>query len=153
MAATTKKPTLKAFPVQVTVEGAVELALDTLRELQEECQEQVDNASGTNFENSPLIEALGTATDTLDSIVSDLESAEFPEVLATVEVSFTENRRKGISRSDRRDNASNALSAAYDALNEWLDDNEDHDDADEIGLLRDTIEAQRDDLDSVEFTA
>jgi len=140
--------------VKATIADAISFAHGELQSLAEEVREVVDNASGTPREHTQRIQ-------TLDETASQLEGIDEPSVgdeLGKLEVEYHEalprSRRKGLSRADRRDNATGALDSVIQLLNEQKDDFEEkHPDADAsyYDSLIDDLERMKDDAEAVEF--
>lgn len=137
-----------------TIADAISYAHSELASLAEECREVVDNASGTNRENTQRIQTLGETADTLEGI----DEPDVDDTIGKFEVTYHEqlarSRRHGLSRGDRRDNAVQALDASIQVLQEKMEDEEkkkDDEEGPDYQTLIDDLERMKDDAESVEF--
>lgn len=146
------KAPLKRFPVDGTASGAIEGALSELQGLSEEIGEVVDNTPDS-LQNSDRYSTLEQTRSDLDSACSTLENVDLGEVVGELACSWTENRRRGISRSVRRDNAVSALQAAVESIQTWLDDeaNAEHDERDAAESAVSDIEQAVSEAEGCEF--
>lgn len=156
----TARHPLKRTPRRGSLADAVEYAYGEISDLAEEIRTVVDDASGTPRENTQRMQTLGETADALEGI------GDAPDVPDEIEcyVEWVINTRRGLSRSDRRDNATNALDAAISAIEDWISDQE-TDGGDEGGdgeepeavdvsdaeTLRDDLENAKGELENVEF--
>lgn len=140
----------KLFEMTVSAVGS---AVENLVELGTECREIVDNASDASegLSQTPRIQ-------TLDATASELEDLSEPDVPGAVEdlgfkAFMMEQRRKGRgeSRSVRCANEVAVLRGAVDALEEWLGENEEHADKDEVSSLKDELETIVGTCEGLEF--
>ena len=158
----------------VSHHGNLEEAISWLNELEElgnDIREIVDNASGTNFENTARIQTLSDTADAIEGL--DL-SPDVPSTLDDVLVSWMSEAppKRGLSRASRRDNAISGIQAAIDALGDiadatepeekdhldpddwadaqktWAEEEEKRNDAD---ALRDTLQEIVDEAEGLEF--
>jgi hypothetical protein len=113
----------KRTPVEGTIDMAVDTCFSEMEGLRDELQDWYDNLS-ENFQNSSKGEALQEAIDSIESVDRPDVPTE-PEALAILKCDWIEDRSRKLSRSGRRDNAINALSAAKDAAQAWVDEQED----------------------------
>lgn len=115
------------------LQSAISDGIAALQSLRDEVQEIVDNASGTNFENSQRIQ---TFSETADALSYADNEPTLPDELAEVAVEYSESYKRGhISRAVQCSNACAMLQAAVDAL-----EAQEHDDASSIaGELEDII--------------
>lgn len=145
----TPKVNLRAVPVQSTVLGCIEGAYDELSNLQQECQEIVDNAP-EGISETQRIQTLGEAADYLDG--AD-DHPDIPECVQDLVVYYTEDRRKSrsTSRQTRCNDAIGLLQGAVGEMGSWLDDNRGHDDADDVQQAIDEIEEMINNAESCEF--
>ena len=129
--------------VTTTIANAVSYGCGELSSLAEELREIVDNASGTNRENMPRIQALGEAADTLEGI----EEPTVEENVGLIAIEYTEqlprSAKRGLSRADRRDNGVNAIDACLQLLVEV--------EGDEHQTLIEDLEFIKDSAEGVEF--
>ena len=99
--------------------SSVEDAISALEELASECREIVDNAEGGLAETA-RIQTFGETADTLEGI----SAPEIPECVADLPMTVTTQQAtrkgRGESRAVRRDNEVAVLSAARDAVDEWV---------------------------------
>lgn len=117
-----KKPLLSAYPVTSTVLGALEDAPSQFSDLKSEIEEARD-AVPENLQGGQRYETLDATASALD--FADESVPDLPEEVNNITITYTENRRKGISRSVRRDNALGAMQAARDAIQNWMEQNQD----------------------------
>jgi len=156
---------LKRVPQSSDVESAISTAQSIFEELRDEIQEVVDNAEG-GLAETQRIQTLGETAETLGEIVDD--SIDLPEPplnendLFMGNASWTENQRKGISRSDRRDNGVNILDAVFSEIEAAIEradtrledladeekDEEDEKKKEKLETLKDEIESYKSDLES-----
>lgn len=141
--------------------SSVEDAISQLEELGSECREIVDNAS-ENLQQTSRIQTFEETASTLEGI----SAPDIPDCVAdltmTVTTQVSTRKGRGESRAVRRDNELAVLSAARDAVDEWIntrtgeiedeggsvDDNEDVQAAVEfVGELENIIS----DVESCEF--
>lgn len=144
----------KLQEVKGTVGDAVSFAVSELQGLAEEIREVVDNASGTNRENTTRIQTLGETADTLEGIDEPTLEDGIGDLEVVYHVMMARSKRIGLSRGDRRDNAVQALDAVIQFLQE-LQEKEDEkkkdDEEDTYRSLIDDLERIKDDSESVEF--
>lgn len=155
----TRRASVKRTPVTSSVADAISYAYGEISSLHDEIEEAV-----SGMEDSPGLAATSrcqTLAETRDTLSEHTdEPDDVPDMAGEIEVSYTENREKRLTRAGRRDNASGALSACVDALNSWADEREeevrDRDGEDDGGIdearelassLQETIDA----IDGVEF--
>jgi|SRR5215831_11280017 len=143
--------------VKSTIADAVSYAYSELEELGNEVREVVDNASGTNRENTGRIQTLGETADTLESISDPTIDEELGKVEVTYHEMLPRSRRHGLSRGDRRDNATGALDAVIQVLEEMEEvqsafkgADQNKDETDYRGLIED-LERMKDEAESAEF--
>ncbi len=143
---------------KATVRSAVEGAFSIFTELLEEIGSVVDDASGTNRENTDRIQRLMDVRDTL----SELNEPDVPEWLDGVDADYQEvlsrSKRQGLSRADRRDNACSALDAAISAIQGFADHppeveglDEDDIDISACTSLIDDLENAKSEVEGIEF--
>jgi hypothetical protein len=135
--------------------GSVSSAEDArcaLEELGSECREIVDNAP-EGLQQSERISTFEESASALENI----SEFDIPECVADLPIEYSEQRvtRKGRSesRAVRCSNAVAVLEAARDALDTWLEDeeNEGHDDRDEVESLHAEIDQAIADAEPCEF--
>lgn len=99
--------------------SSVEDAISQLEELGSECREIVDNAS-ENLQQTSRIQTFDETASTLEGI----SAPDIPECVAdltmTVTTSQSTRKGRGESRSVRCANEVAVLSAARDAVDEWI---------------------------------
>lgn len=150
-----RKPTFTRH--KVTIADAISYAYGEWEGLAEECQEIVDNAAGTNLENSSRNQTLGETADTL----TNLQEPDVPDTFGALEVEYDESLPKragrGLSRASRNDNACNAIQAVVEKLEELIfnwnaEDTEASKTLAEDGqALLDEIENAKSEAEGVEF--
>lgn len=111
----------KRFPCKGSIEDAISAGYELIEELKSEVQEVVDGAEG-GLAETPRIQTLMETADALDSYTEAPDFPTLPDGCDQPEVEWTENRRSGISRSTRRDNAVAALDAAISGIEQWCSD-------------------------------
>ncbi|OXE37509.1 MAG: hypothetical protein CGW95_00935 [Phenylobacterium zucineum] len=124
---------------EMQVADAVSYAYGIIEELASECREVVDNASGTPRENTQRIQ-------TLDETAGTLENQQEPEVLDTerrVKFQVHPDKRRGLSRQKRLDNAISAIEAVIADMDELIEALPEDDEE-----ARPAAESLRDDLDN-----
>lgn len=108
----------KNVPCQSNV-SAISDAVSAIEDLASECREIVDNAEGGLRETS-RIQTFDETAGTLEGI----SEPDVPECVADLPINYNEQRvtRKGRSesRAVRRDNALAVISAAREAVDEWV---------------------------------
>lgn len=106
----------------------VEGALEKLRELYDEIDEIVQNASGTPAENSPRIQTL---TETADSLSNVPEGIDIPQAIINLPIKYMESvhkfRSASPSRAIRRDNACSIIRSVIEVAEEFQEQHEDED--------------------------
>lgn len=137
-----------------TLMDAVADGYSIIEDLASEVREVVDNASGTNFENSQRIQTLSETADALEG--QSEPDCPLPEDLRSKTVSVPSSLKKRQSRSDRRDDAVTNLQAAIDQIQDRLDEmaeGESVPDGDVYDLeqYRDELQSAVDDWESAEF--
>lgn len=134
-----------------TVSAALLDAISELETLQEECQDIVDNAS-EGLSETQRIQTLGETADALCSLGVDEPPSSLGERGVSYGESVNKDKRKGASRSVRRDNAVAMLSAAKDEAEEFLESLPDeHEDRDEVQTFIDQIGEVIDTAEGCEF--
>jgi len=135
---------MKRYPVDSSVEDAINYAYDTIEELRDEISDGVENqrdhagiAATQRFQTmeesvEKLTEVVDNRPDWCSSIDTDLSNE--------ITCSYTIDATKRPSRGSRRDNATSALSAAADALITW---------ADELESLRDSLPENQSDEEHI----
>ena len=132
------------------IADAVSYAYGIIEELASECREVVDNASGTSRENTQRIQ-------TLDETASTLENQQEPEVIDTerrVTFQVHPDKRRGLSRQKRLDNAISAIEAILadiDVRREQIGDTDLEDERDALDSLRDELDNTLGEIQGVEF--
>jgi hypothetical protein len=127
-------------------------AFSELESLGEECREIVENAEG-GLAETQRVQTFGDTADALEN----LSEPEVPDCVTDLAFTYQEavnkNKRRGPSRSVRRDNAVAVIRSAMDALQEWLDDeaNAEHDDRDEVDTLQENLDSLCCDVEDLEF--
>jgi hypothetical protein len=112
-------------PVKDTVSGALDNGRSEVESLYEEIDEWGSNLESNNMEHLPKYEEVTEARDQLCNANDGLQGIEVPEHLSDLEANYTQDtRRSAYSRSGRMSNALEALGAARDAAQAWLDDND-----------------------------
>jgi hypothetical protein len=136
--------------IKTTVADAVSNAFSDLNGLAEEIREVVDNASGTNFENTQRIQTLDETASTLEG----LSEPEINENMGKLEVEYRESLpsgRKGLSRRMRCENAISALDAAIAVLQEKADELGEGDQQEEYEGLVNELEDIKGNAETCEF--
>jgi chromosome segregation ATPase len=129
------------FPVQTDLSGALDGGTTDIEGLKDEMEEWASNLESNNMEHLPKYEEVNEAKDQLETAVDTLQGLEVPEHLEDLDARYTiDTRTSAQSRSGRLDNAMNALNAAKDAAQAWLDEHEaleatDTEDPDELADL------------------
>jgi hypothetical protein len=111
----------KSTSHKTTLSGALADAYSALQELAEEVREVVDNASGTNFENTQRIQTLDETASTLEGI----NEVTVEGVIGDFEVEYAQSvssRRRGLSRRARCDNALDIYDTCIQVLQEKSDE-------------------------------
>jgi hypothetical protein len=117
------KVSVKSVPFESSAEDAIEDGFNTLEELKEEISEGVENqrdhagiAATSRFQT--MEETLSTLEEVVDARPEWCPSID-NDISMSIRCTYRQNRSKGLSRRDRRDNATAALAAAVDALRDW----------------------------------
>lgn len=133
-----------------TVSAAIADGLSALVELGEECDEAADNFASPDH---PKAEAFREVANSLTGL--SVSPDDLPEDLADQSVTYSErvprSKRRAAGRAVRRDNATGMLTAAADALQNWLDSNEEHEDWDNVSTIKDELESSVSEAECVEF--
>lgn len=148
MKKTTKK-NLRAVPCSCSLQGAIEDGYSRLSELRDECQELVDNASDSLRET----QRIQTMEETANSLSDSESEPDVPKVIADIVVSYTEDQRKSKShsRATRCSEAVTLLEAAKWGAEEWLAENEESDDCDDVQSMIDGLEEMISNAEGCEF--
>lgn len=137
----------KTTTYKSSLADAVSTACGDLTSLAEECREVVDGAEGGRA-NTQRILTLGETADTLENI-SEPEIEDEP---GKIEIEYAQmlpkSKRHGLSRGDRRDNATMILDACIQELEEAQDKLEDKE---AYQPLIDELNEIKDNAESVEF--
>ena len=140
----------KKFSDQTGTVECISDAFSDLCELASECREIVDNAP-EGLSESERIQTFSATADTLES----LDEPSVPECVSDLEIKWSEeeprDRRSGLSRRARRDNAVSLLGGARDACQGWLDENQTHGDFSEVEQFLQDIENACDEAEGCEF--
>lgn len=111
---------------KTTVGAAIADARSELESLRDEVQEIVDNAS-EGLSQTQRIVTLADAVGYLDNVDS-YATDDAPDEVKDLEITYSEavntNKRRGPSRSVRRDNAVAMLTAARERISDWTTDDE-----------------------------
>lgn len=132
--------------------SSVSDAYSALEELGSECREVVDNAS----EGLSQTQRIQTFDETA-GVLENLSEPDVPECVGELAITYSErtpkHKRRAPSRAVRCSNAVSVLQAAADALEEWLDDeqNSEHDDRDEVQSLLDQLQNDAGEAENCEF--
>jgi hypothetical protein len=119
-------------PVQADLAGALGDGTSEVEELKNEMEEWAESLESNSMEHLPKYDEVTEAKDALEAGLDTLQGIEVPEFLESIDASYTQDtRRKAQSRSYRLGNATNAIEAAKDAANSWLEEN------DELELMSD----------------
>lgn len=114
----------RAKPVNASAEEAFEDGKSEVESLKEEIEEWKSNLECNNMEHLPKYEELEECHGYLEGACDDFEGIDFPECLSDVPVCYTQDtRQQAASRSGRLGNAQNALYAAKEAGEAWLEEN------------------------------
>ena len=136
-------------PVKADLSGAFEGGRVDVADLKQEIEDWKDNLEGNNMEHLPKYDEVSECHEALESALERLEGVEPPEHIQDVCADYTQDtRQSALSRSGRLGNALEALAAAKDAAESWLEANPDlevMDDADAIEEGEDEI--TQDDID------
>lgn len=136
--------------MKATIQGLVEGAAATLRELGDEMQSWYDNMP-ENLQGGDKGSTIESTAETLTSAADDLEMLNWPEALEKAkEAEFSPNNKKRQSRADRCSQATYELGVAIDALRELAEDAP-QEQQDEFNELADSIEEAKDNADGAEF--
>lgn len=137
----------KLIDRESTISGLITDAFSELTTLGEEMREAFDNTP-ESLQSAGVGERRGEAADALEN----LNEPEVPEIVAEIVVKWQEPPpKRRMSRSDRRSDATCMLEQAIDAVENWLNENDTHDQHGEVEAFRDELESQKDEADSVEF--
>jgi hypothetical protein len=124
------------FRFDSTVSIAFEDGCSEIEALKEEIEGWKDSLESNNMEHLPKYEEVEECYNTLETALDALQGIEVPDFLEGEAVTYTQDtRQQAQSRSGRMGNAENALSAAKDGAQSWLDENDElevMDDADKI---------------------
>lgn len=140
---------------EASIADAVSAAFSELEELGNECREVVDNAS-EGLSQTQRIQTLDETASTLEGI----SEPTVPDDFGDIKIGYIElTKRRGVSRSARRDNAVAKLSGVVDACEEELEkfgDEENRTDEHQtqyeaIELLRDDCQQLLDEAEGCEF--
>lgn len=127
-------------------------AYSALEELGSECREVADNAS----EGLSQTQRIQTFDETA-GVLENLSEPDVPECVQDLAINYSEevprSKRRAPSRAVRCANAASVLTAAAEALEEWLDDeaNAEHEDRDEVESLRDQLQNDAGEVEGCEF--
>jgi hypothetical protein len=141
----------KRIQQKASVLGAIQAAIEIIEELGSEIREVVDNTEGTGLRQTGRIETLDTTAGTLEGMTDE---PDVPEVVADLEVSWTEYVSKRITRQERCNNAKSALEEAKSALDGWIDDDKndpDGEDLEDVEAVRDQLDEWISELETCEF--
>lgn len=108
---------LKNFPVTSSIHSALDYGYTELESLRDECSEVLE-AIPDSLQSGDRYSTFESTKEVLDLVDDKPDWDDVPDA----EVTYTENRRRGIGRAKRRDNATSALSAAVDGLRELHSD-------------------------------
>lgn len=128
----------------MTVEEAISMGYSTISELGEEMRDWADNLE-EKFSATAKYEQVSEAADALQE--HEEFPDEVPEALNALKVTFHIYTKRKESRSMRRSNATAALQAVRDVLEEL----EDEDLKDQAEGIITALECTIDDIDAVEF--
>lgn len=121
----------KFVPVKSTVADAISEGFSAIQELRDEMAEQEGNMSGTPAEHTPKYETVQNAQQELDAVADN--EPEIPASCGDIECSYSiavpRRSGKGTGRSYRLSNATAALQAAQEALNNVPEDAAHHEEA------------------------
>lgn len=128
------------------VADAVSGGYSELEELASECREMFDNAS-EGLQQTQRLQTFEQTADTLEG----LSEPDVPECVGElrfqVRLEIPNRPRRGLSRATRCANATALLQGALDAMQAWLEENSEHDDASDVedqcnGIENDISEAE-----------
>jgi iron only hydrogenase large subunit-like protein len=150
---------------QVQEEFTVEQGLDIsdIESLRDEMTEWRDNMDGTGLENTSKYEAVSEAADQLDNVDSitfddldsALEEAGIQEEVKALKYTTTQfvprSKRQSTSRAYRLSNAVAIVTGALDAIETYLNEQEDQDKVSDIQTEVDNLRGLIEEMDSVEF--
>jgi hypothetical protein len=142
----------KRVPIkhESAVDGIVADAFSTLEELGGEMREAYDNMP-QSLQGGDVGSRRNEAASTLEG----LSQPDAPDCVAQLAVTYftMPPKRRYVSRSARRDEATTMLSAVVEALDAWMDDdaNAEHDGRDGVDSYRDGVQALLDEAEGVEF--
>jgi len=132
--------------VTSTVGALIGDGYSELEGLKDELQEWYDNLP-ESFQNGSKGEQLQEAIGYLENLIEPSIPGDHDGIAA----SYTASTKRKKSRADRRDDAVQMLAGAQSALQAFLDENEEHEDADEIQSLIEDLENAISDAENVEF--
>lgn len=153
-----RKPTKRYTPIEMSVEDAISAGYGVAEELHGEIDEVVSNME-EKLSHTSRYQTLEQTRDTLAGVKDN--QPEWPSELDGVDIvaSYTEDRRKGLSRAQRLSNGEAAIGAAADALRSWADETEgkiadgEPGEGDDNSELEEKIQAARDLADELESHA
>jgi molecular chaperone DnaK (HSP70) len=127
-----------------TVADIISESFSELESLGEEMRERYDNAP-ENLQATEVNQRVEEAADALEA----LSEPEVPECVAQLPVTFSFKPQRRQSRPDRRNQATERLSLAKSAIEDWQEEQEEeHEDVD---TLLEEIQQLIDDADNIEF--
>lgn len=145
-----RKP-LKTIERKHELADAVSEAYSEVQALRDEMSEWRDNIE-EKFSQTSKFEMIDEAVNILDNYADN--EPDVPESLKKIEVVYHQmlprSRRKGLSRSARRDNATMILQAVWDKLDDLVSNQGTIPQDDAESLMTD-IETAKDEIDAVEF--
>jgi len=114
----------RAHPVTTTLGSAFEDGRSDVEGLYEEMNDWASNMEGNSMEHLPKYDEVTEARDALETANDTLGGIEPPDAIADLEVHFTtDTRQNAQSRSGRMGNVLQALGAAKDAAEAWMEEN------------------------------
>lgn len=149
------KVNLRAVPVKSTIAGCISDGYGMLTTLRDEAQEIIDNAP----EGLQQTDRISTFEETVNQLDGCDSEPDLPEYIREVEVTYTEDHRKSKShsRSTQCSEACEIVRAGLEAMESWIDDNEeaaksDQDLEDKLEEVRNVISEINDFVDNAEGT-
>lgn len=106
---------VKLHQTETTIEAALADGYSILTDLRDECQEAYDNTP-ESLQSGDRASALETAVDELGNHCDETPWDELQKSFLETQVGYLSNRRKGQSRSDRRDEAVRMIEAGQAGL-------------------------------------
>lgn len=136
---------------KASASAALTDAFSEITSLQEEMDEWASNLEDSNLANTQKCSDVRDAADTLTGV----DELEVPKSFSDVEITYAEsvnrNKRRGPSRSVRRDNAATILDVVAQTAREQAEKAATDEAREELEGFADELENHKDTIEGVEF--